>query len=142
MVNSLDFSKRIEKIMSHYDLSASAFADKIGVGRSSISHIVSGRNKPSLDFIMKILEVFPEINLYWLMNGSGEFIKNSGIATSKKMPSSPIQNPKPENPVEKIPDPITGTLKSSSVGKEIARVIIFYTDGSFEAFEKNEVDIP
>jgi predicted transcriptional regulator len=59
MVNIEDFIKRLEIILDYYSLNASSFADKIGVQRSSLSHLLSGRNKPSLDFILKILEVFP-----------------------------------------------------------------------------------
>ena len=55
MVNIEDFIKRLEKILDYYSLTASSFADKIGVQRSSMSHLLSGRNKPSLDFILKIL---------------------------------------------------------------------------------------
>ena len=53
MINSKDFTDRLKKMMEHYQISASMFADKVGVQRSSISHILSGRNKPSLDFILK-----------------------------------------------------------------------------------------
>jgi transcriptional regulator with XRE-family HTH domain len=55
--------------LDYYGLNASAFADKIGVQRSSLSHLLSGRNKPSLDFILKILDVFPDVDLYWMING-------------------------------------------------------------------------
>ena len=57
--------------MDYYNESASSFAEKIGVQRSSISHILSGRNKPSLDFVLKVLSSFPEVELYWLLNGKG-----------------------------------------------------------------------
>lgn len=67
MINSKDFIKRLQQIIDFYSLSASSFADKIGVQRSSISHILSGRNKPSLDFVMKVLSYFPEVDLYWLL---------------------------------------------------------------------------
>jgi antitoxin component HigA of HigAB toxin-antitoxin module len=60
--------------LDYYGLNASAFADKIGVQRSSLSHLLSGRNKPSLDFI-KILDVFPDVDLYWMINGKGSFPK-------------------------------------------------------------------
>ncbi len=73
MINSKYFTERLQKIINYYGLSASSFADKIGVQRSSISHILSGRNKPSLDFVMKILSSFPEVDLYWLLNGKGNF---------------------------------------------------------------------
>ena len=77
MVNIDDFVKRLESLLEYYDLNASSFADKIGVQRSSLSHLLSGRNKPSLDFILKILEVFPEVDLYWILNGKGTFPKTS-----------------------------------------------------------------
>ncbi|WP_174760413.1 helix-turn-helix transcriptional regulator [Antarcticibacterium flavum] len=73
MVNSDEFSNRLQKVMEYYDLSAAAFADAIDVGRSSISHIISGRNKPSLDFVLKIVQTYPEVELYWLLNGKGSF---------------------------------------------------------------------
>ncbi|MDX1316792.1 MAG: helix-turn-helix transcriptional regulator, partial [Xanthomarina gelatinilytica] len=69
MINNEEFSKRLQKVMDYYNESASSFAEKIGVQRSSISHILSGRNKPSLDFVLKVLSSFPEVELYWLLNG-------------------------------------------------------------------------
>src|SRR6476660_6577189 len=76
MVNTEDFIKRLEIMLDYYGLNASSFADKIGVQRSSLSHLLSGRNKPSLDFILKILDVFPEVDLYWVLNGKGTFPKS------------------------------------------------------------------
>jgi len=57
------------------NISASKFADEIGVQRSSISHILSGRNNPSLDVVQKILKRFPDINPEWLLAGKGPMIK-------------------------------------------------------------------
>ena len=68
MINTTGFNSRLEIILKHYGLSASVFAEKISVQRSSISHILSGRNKPSLDFIDKVFQVFPEIDLVWLLS--------------------------------------------------------------------------
>lgn len=73
MINIDDFIKRIETILEYYGLSASSFADALGVQRSGLSHLMSGRNKPSLDFIMKISDTYPDVNLYWLLNGTGNF---------------------------------------------------------------------
>ena len=70
MINIDDFIKRLEIILDYYGLSASGFADKINVQRSSLSHLLSGRNKPSLDFILKIVAIFPEVDLYWILNGT------------------------------------------------------------------------
>lgn len=72
-----DFKDRLLYIFENYFLNATTFADKIGVQRSSMSHILSGRNKPSLDFILKIYDAFPEINLPWLTLGEGEFSKKN-----------------------------------------------------------------
>lgn len=67
--------KRISKIIEYKKLNSSQFAEEIGVQRSSISHILSGRNKPSLDLVLKILERFPEIEQNWLLFGKGEMLK-------------------------------------------------------------------
>jgi len=125
MVNSEDFTKRIEKIMGFYELSATSFADKIQVGRSSISHIISGRNKPSLDFVMKIVQTFPEVELYWLLNGKGNFppIEHEKVPEKENIPSAPILEEK------EIPKKI-----KSQQHKEIEKVIVFYTDGTFDAY--------
>ncbi|MGD0711853.1 MAG: helix-turn-helix transcriptional regulator [Bacteroidales bacterium] len=64
-------NSRIQLILKTKNISASKFADEIGVQRSSISHILSGRNNPSLDFIQKILKRFPDINSDWILTGKG-----------------------------------------------------------------------
>ncbi|MCU0417594.1 MAG: helix-turn-helix domain-containing protein [Cytophagaceae bacterium] len=62
---------RLLILMETFGYTAGAFADKIDVQRSSISHLMSGRNKPSLDFIQKVLTHFPDINPLWLIMGKG-----------------------------------------------------------------------
>ena len=73
MVNSADFAKRLGEILDFYGISAAAFSEMIAVNRSTISHLLSGRNKPSLEFVLKVLDAFPEVELYWLLNGQGHF---------------------------------------------------------------------
>lgn len=131
MVNTEQFAGRLEKILNYYDLSAAAFADKIEVGRSSISHILSGRNKPSLDFVMKVISTFPEVELYWLLNGKGKFPKEN---------SPPSSKPPKEALTSTIPHTSTPSAQKlvsppSPEGKQIKKIVIFYSDGSFEAFE-------
>lgn len=58
--------------MQAQNLSSSQFADRIGVQRSGLSHILSGRNNPSLDFVLKVLAAFPDINPVWLLQGKGK----------------------------------------------------------------------
>lgn len=125
MINSQEFVKRLQKVIDYYSESASSFAEKIGVQRSSISHILSGRNKPSLEFIMKVLSTFPDVELYWLLNGKGDFPK-----INKK------EQPEPPTPPS-TPLPIKKTIPIKTPNqKEIKRIVIFYSDGSFENFEQ------
>ncbi len=80
----MDLKERISKVITYSELSLSEFADEIEVQRSSISHITSGRNKPSLDFLMKIKNRFPELEWEWLIEGEGEMLKRPGIPTETK----------------------------------------------------------
>lgn len=68
----MNLNERIGKILTESGLTSSEFADEIEVQRSSISHITSGRNKPSLEFITKIKSRFPDLSWDWLINGEGE----------------------------------------------------------------------
>ena len=67
MLNIDNFISRLEELMETNQLSAAAFAEKIGVQRSSVSHILSKRNKPSLEFILKIHAAFEDAGLDWLL---------------------------------------------------------------------------
>jgi transcriptional regulator with XRE-family HTH domain len=121
MVNILDFTNRLKKILNYHQLTASLFADKIGVQRSSISHILSGRNKPSLDFILKVTNTFIDVDIYWLLNGKGEFPKEQG-------PTNKVFSPNESSIIE------TSNSKSS---KKMNRIVVFYEDGTFEEYKKN-----
>ncbi|KUJ53156.1 helix-turn-helix domain-containing protein [Chryseobacterium sp. JAH] len=78
----MSLNERISKVIEYSNLSSSEFADEIDVQRSSISHITSGRNKPSLEFIIKIKSRFPEILWDWLVTGDGEMLKSDLPDTS------------------------------------------------------------
>jgi len=119
MINSENFTKRLKKVMQFYGISASAFADKIGVQRSSISHILSGRNKPSLEFVMKVLSSYPEVELYWLLNGKGTFPSDSQELEQKN----------------KTATLDTNLSKEANNLDEIDRIVIFFKDGSFKNYD-------
>ena len=125
MINTTEFNTRLKKILEYYGLSASAFAEVVTVQRSSISHILSGRNKPSLDFISKVLNAFPEIDLLWLLSGTGDFTRNTTPPLAKTEKSQELA--KPTNPVATI----------SSDDELIERIVIFYKDGSFKNYAMN-----
>ncbi len=67
--------ERVKLLMSVKNLSSAQLAEIIGVQRSGISHILSGRNKPSLDFVLKVMEAYPDLNESWLLTGAGEMLK-------------------------------------------------------------------
>ncbi|MCL7764601.1 helix-turn-helix transcriptional regulator [Polaribacter sp. Z014] len=124
MVNISEFTTRLKKVMEFHQLSASMFADKIGVQRSSISHILSGRNKPSLDFILKVTTEFNDVDMYWLLNGKGSFPKNVENKIEPKLTSTGT------------PTLFNDTSSSEAVGKKIQRIVVFYSDGTFEEYQK------
>lgn len=64
--------ERIAYLIETFGLTPSQFADKTGIPRASVSHILGGRNKPSLEILQKVAAIFPEVNLNWLMLGVGE----------------------------------------------------------------------
>jgi transcriptional regulator with XRE-family HTH domain len=82
-----DISQRLNLLLKEKNLSASKLAQIIGIQKSSISHIMSGRNKPSFDFLLKLKEHFPDINLDWFITGEGEMYETTEqpqIAESKQ----------------------------------------------------------
>lgn len=84
--------ERIEFILSVYGLSPSQFADKTGIPRASVSHILSGRNRPSLDVLQKVATVFPSVDLNWLVLGVG-----NPPALPGSMPVADVLSPQEAN---------------------------------------------
>jgi transcriptional regulator with XRE-family HTH domain len=126
MVNIEEFAKRLKIILDYYEISAALLAEKIDVQRSSISHILSGRNKPSLEFVLKILKKFPEVELYWLLNGVGKFpVRIENKTTNPTLFS--------ENKLIEI-DKTINEPKNSMVNGEIERIVVFYKDGTFKNY--------
>ncbi|PWN71689.1 XRE family transcriptional regulator [Chryseobacterium phosphatilyticum] len=83
----MSLNERISKVIEYSHLTPSEFADEIDVQRSSISHITSGRNKPSLEFIIKIKSRFPELLWDWLVTGEGEMLKTDLPEISEASPA-------------------------------------------------------
>lgn len=123
MINSSEFTERLQKVIDFYDETASGFAEKIGVQRSSISHILSGRNKPSLDFVMKVLHSYPEVELYWLLNGKGSFPKTNQIS---ELPNSNFTDTNTRQ---------DSNLNPSELNSDIEKIVIFYKDGTFKSYK-------
>lgn len=125
MINTSDVIIRLQKLMEQHQLSASAFAEKIGVQRSSISHLLSGRNKPSLDLLVKIEANFEEVSFEWLLKG------NENLAHISAPPPTP-QKIAPRNKIEDN----TKNEAFLDQNEEMVSIVHYYADGSFERFTK------
>ena len=93
---------RLKKWMDSEGLKSSEFADNIGVNRATISHLLSGRNKPSIDFLQKLLKAYPNLNANWLITGIGYMTMHKE------------------------------GMKEESLSKRIDKVVVFYDDNSFD----------
>jgi len=132
---------QIQEILRREDLSSSQFADKIGVQRSSVSHVLSGRNKPGFDFINKILESFPGINAEWLITGYGEMYKQRAPAAD--LFDGPFSETSPAKDEEKLRPKVDSPQISVNneepvvpKQREVERIMVFYTDNTFREYKK------
>ena len=181
---NMNINDRFTKILEYSGFTASEFADEIDVQRSSISHIISGRNKPSLEFIVKIKNRFPEISWDWIILGQGEMLQNnSALSTSeskinleeensspdlftlidedykneifiqenlqKETPrefNTPFPTPKKEKisdsqrlevqeDISEVQNIVNQSITNNSTENKIKRIVFFYENGKFEAFE-------
>ena len=136
---------RLQNIIAQKNLSLSQFADSIGIQRSTLHHIINGRNNPSLDVVMKIHSTYPDIDLEWLITGKHGNMDNApadAIQQELFPPENPISQPDIENNAEKrilrrfpeaVPEP-QHLLQSISYNKKITKIIVIYSDGTTESF--------
>lgn len=136
--------KRIKKLMDAKNLTATQFSEEIGIQRSSLSHVLSERNKPSLDFMLKIKSRFPDTNLDWLLLGTGEMLvikKSDPLAeidpefefeTDKK---EPLEVREEEKTVVRSED--TPPYRKKVVGnvRSPEQVILLYADETFTVYK-------
>lgn len=144
----MDYSKIIGEILEVYKLNATELAEKIDVQRSSISHILSGRNKPSLDFLIKIKTHFAELRWDYLMFGNRPMTESE----EKSIQDSRKERASNENDiVEKVgATPLLHADRrleqqknqeflekdiNTSPSRKVVKVVWFYNDNTFEVFE-------
>ena len=139
---------KLEFLLKHKGLNATSLARLLEIQPSGLSHILSGRNKPSFDLVVKILKAFPDLNPDWLLLGSEQIFRAdvapttssreeyvNADALSPSLPFDASQNieiSEPKKIVENDFAPIFSTPKSS--GKKVSRVIVLYADRTFESF--------
>jgi transcriptional regulator with XRE-family HTH domain len=120
-MNKKNILNRIKKIISDNNLSNSEFAEKIGIPKSSVSHLLSERNNPSLDVIIKISEIFEDISTDYLI---------FGYESNKEIPSEPLNN---------LFDNINKESSKDSVkdsNNTIKSIILIYENNKFEQIDK------
>lgn len=143
-------------LMKKEGLTSSRLAELLGIQPSSISHILGGRNKPSFDFVQKILRRFPNINPDWLLIDKGEMYRNASSATTEDATITPADElaavtqpsdlsqsttPLPEvSPDLSAPQPVPAIGNTAQQPLPISRgrvkrVIVLYDDHTFESYE-------
>lgn len=148
---------RIKKFIDYMGITPSELADSIGVQRSNVTHVLKGRNKPSFQFIEKLLQIYPSINAKWLLLGEGNMLEGTAkpptlFDSAAPPPVQPKLVEKVEHeavkeatPVQDEPAPppvikerkeqekdLPGALFGSE--KPIERLIVFYTDQTFKVY--------
>ncbi|MFL2631334.1 MAG: helix-turn-helix domain-containing protein [Candidatus Marisimplicoccus sp.] len=120
-MNKKNILNRIKKIISDNNLSNSEFAEKIGIPKSSVSHLLSERNNPSLDVIIKISEIFEDISTDYLI---------FGYKSDKEIPTEPLNNLFDDLNKETSKD----SVKDSN--NNIKSIILIYENNKFEQIDK------
>lgn len=147
--------EKLLKLMKSEKLSSSRLAEILEIQPSSISHILSGRNKPSYDFLVKILRRFPTLNPDWLLLDAEQMYRSNeeldrrindtdtqssqttGSAEKMIVNSKSALTPKNESSQNSTNRPVENIAAVANIatdGRTIERVIVLYTDKSFEAY--------
>lgn len=137
---------RLQQLLSAENLTQAEFADRIGVARASVSHILAGRNRPSFEVIQKISDSFPAVSLDWLINGNGrmyrqESAQNADYQAKSLEPQDLGAEPAlSEEPTAGSPAASRNTLSDTLVQTRqkpkqqriISKVVVFFNDGTFQ----------
>jgi transcriptional regulator with XRE-family HTH domain len=151
---------RIRKFMEYKGITPSELADTIGVQRSNVTHVLKSRNKPSFQFIEKMLQVYPDLNAKWLLLGTGPMVETTAksrtlfdqltepVNTQSPLPEKTEVKPKIEEsaPVETkeiiaTPPPAEKKTENNviqdqffSPEKPVERLIVFFKDQTFKVY--------
>ncbi len=139
--------EKLEYLLREKQLSATSLARLLEIQPSGISHIMSGRNKPSFDFVVKILSVFPDINPDWLLLDSDEVYRRGVPHQSSPLldfdeldSSTDLSAVRTENIALSESKSSLENLQSSNItnaknsAKQVDRIVVLYADGTFESF--------
>ena len=138
---------RLNAIIEEKGLTATKFAALIDANPSAISHLLKGRNKPGYDLLVNIARAFPDISMYWLLTGEGEMHNGTRNTENNEVVKEATFNPKTKESGEpqqaykasapKFPvSEISNIIPPVAAQKELKRIILLFTDGSFEDYNK------
>ena len=132
----MNVNDKIKQVLKDKNLTPSYFADEIGVQRSSISHILSGRNRPSFDIIQKIIRRFPELGYDWILEEDQQSLTNVNPRPVEFQPTPRKASPQPEIMDENRPylAPSQSSVAKNKEEKIIERILVFCTDGTFQEY--------
>lgn len=119
--------QRLEQFLKAENISQAQFAESINVTRAGISHILSGRNKPSYEFIINTINAFPHLNIEWLLTGKGKMFKNS----EESKESEPLLFSEPQQTPTSIAAPVA---KPQQKSRHIFKIVALYEDNTFDEF--------
>jgi len=140
--------ERISEFLKRENKSSALFAEEIGVQPSGISHILSGRNRPSLDFVLKMLETYPYININWLLFGKGNmynpeiipdlFGNYTDISVKKESEKEVSHENEAEGSIKAATEaaghgPVVYD-QSLAEKPSVRRIVLLYDDNSFEEY--------
>ncbi len=134
---------RILEFLKAENKSSAQFAEEIGVQPSSISHIISGRNNPSLDFVMKMLDKYPSLSTDWLLFGKGQMYRDPQLNDLFRSDTNDLNYYNPVSDKEKSGLLAVEPLKTSDTQKEqndesgsdkTKRIIFFFGNGTFKEY--------
>jgi len=157
-----EISERLKEIIAFYQINAGEFAQKLGVQKSSISHLLSGRNKPSFSFINKLIKAFPDLNIKWFLTGEGKMIvetpevpspsqekienktasstentkKNEQLKLALEIQSNELA-PQSKTDGKQENAKKTNSEKVQANSKNINQIIMIYADDTFKILTKN-----
>jgi DNA-binding XRE family transcriptional regulator len=114
----MEMRARIAMVVRMTNHTPSSFADAIGINRSTLSHILNGRNNPSLDVLERIVLHFPKVSAHWLITGKQD------VPLPEAKPAEPVLQPTPNE-----------TTPGAAHARTIQKVLVFYSDGTFSEIQ-------
>lgn len=149
-------NKRLEQFLVAENITQSQLADKLGVARAGVSHVLAGRNKPGYEFIFNLTTNFPDLNLEWLITGKGKMYKslmNSHQIQQTQLPAElppqtlfefdeetspesniPVPMPTPSGNIEvpEIQQQVVNVVQTPVKQRVVTKIVVFFDDNTFQ----------